>query len=79
VSEIKMDEEEVKKVLEDVRPMLAADGGDVEFVELDGNVVKVKLKGSCHGCPMSQITLKQGIERYLKDKIPEVEAVEQVK
>ena len=69
-------EEKIKKALEQVRPSLQADGGDVEFVEFtDDGIVKVKLVGSCAGCPMSQMTLKQGIERYLKSQIAEVKEV----
>jgi Fe-S cluster biogenesis protein NfuA len=69
-------EEKVKKALDEVRGSLQADGGDVEFVEItDDGVVKVKLVGSCAGCPMSQMTLKQGIERYLKSQIAEVKEV----
>ncbi len=69
-------EEKVKKALDEVRGSLQADGGDVEFVEVtDDGVVKVKLVGSCAGCPMSQMTLKQGIERYLKSQIAEVKEV----
>ena len=69
-------EEQVKKALDEVRGSLQADGGDVEFVEItDDGVVKVKLVGSCAGCPMSQMTLKQGIERYLKSQIAEVKEV----
>ena len=71
-------EEEVKKALEKVRPMLAADGGDVEYVGVEGGVVKVRLKGACHGCPMSQMTLKHGIEQLLKKEVPGVESVEAV-
>lgn len=71
--------EEVQAALEDVRPHLQMDGGDVELVEVtDDGVVKVKLTGSCSGCPMSQMTLKWGVENYLKKKIPEVKAVEAV-
>jgi Fe-S cluster biogenesis protein NfuA len=69
-------EEQVKKALDQVRGSLQADGGDVEFVEItDDGVVRVRLVGSCAGCPMSQMTLKQGIERYLKSQIPEVKEV----
>lgn len=69
--------EKVKAVLDKIRPMLQADGGDVELVDVDeGNVVKVRLKGACSGCPMSQMTLKSGIERLLKQEIPEVRSVE---
>ncbi len=70
--------EKVQAVIEKVRPMLQADGGDVELVEVDGAVVKVRLKGACAGCPMSQMTLKNGIERFLKKEIPEIESVESV-
>jgi Fe-S cluster biogenesis protein NfuA len=71
--------EEVQAALEDVRPHLQMDGGDVELVEVtDDGVVKVKLTGSCAGCPMSQMTLKWGVENYLKKKIPDVKAVEAV-
>ncbi|HCJ66007.1 MAG TPA: hypothetical protein DHV62_01445 [Elusimicrobia bacterium] len=69
----------VEQVLKEVRPSLQADGGDVELVEIspDGTV-KVKLTGACFGCPMSQMTLKMGIERIIKEKIPEVKTVETV-
>ena len=70
---------EVQAALEDVRPHLQMDGGDVELVEVtDDGVVKVKLTGACAGCPMSQMTLKWGVENYLKKKIPEVKSVESV-
>lgn len=71
-------EDKVKAVLEEIRPALQADGGDVEFVEMQGAVVMVRLQGACAGCPMSQMTLKNGIERLMKERIPEVEAVEAV-
>ncbi|HTG82994.1 MAG TPA: NifU family protein [Geobacteraceae bacterium] len=68
--------EEVKKVLEMIRPALQADGGDVELVEVtDDGVVKVKLVGACGHCPMSTMTLKMGIEKTLKDKVPGVKEV----
>ncbi len=70
--------EQVKKHLDEIRPSLQADGGDVELVSVDGGVVKVRLQGACAGCPMSQITLKDGIERYLKSKVDGVESVEKV-
>jgi Fe-S cluster biogenesis protein NfuA len=71
--------EEVKKALDDIRPNLQADGGDVELVNIsDDGVVSVKLKGSCAGCPMSQMTLKMGIEKYLKKVVPEVKEVRSV-
>ena len=69
-------EEQVKAALDNVRPSLQADGGDVEFVSLaDDGTVSVKLTGACGSCPMSQMTLKMGIENYLKKKVPEVSAV----
>jgi len=70
--------EKVEKALNDVRPSLQADGGDVELVDVENNIVKVRLKGACAGCPMSQMTLKQGIERYIKKLIPEIISVESV-
>jgi Fe-S cluster biogenesis protein NfuA len=71
-------QEEVASALEEVRPHLQADGGDIELVEVVDDVVKVKLTGSCAGCPMSQMTLKWGVENFLKKKIPEVKSVESV-
>ncbi|MDR0315704.1 MAG: NifU family protein [Treponema sp.] len=69
-------EEQVKAALENVRPSLQADGGDVEFVSLAGDgTVSVKLTGACGSCPMSQMTLKMGIENYLRKEIPQVTAV----
>lgn len=69
-------EEKVKTALETVRPSLQADGGDVEFVSVsDDGVVSVKLTGACGSCPMSQMTLKMGIEKYLMKEIPEVKEV----
>jgi Fe-S cluster biogenesis protein NfuA len=69
-------EDKVKAALENVRPSLQADGGDVEFVSVDANgLVSVKLTGACGSCPMSQMTLKMGIENYLRKEIPEVTEV----
>ncbi|MBN2482973.1 MAG: NifU family protein [Candidatus Omnitrophica bacterium] len=71
--------EKVEKALENIRPMLQADGGDVTLVEVTSDgVVKVKLTGACGGCPMSTYTLKLGIEKRLKEEIPEIKSVEQV-
>ena len=70
--------EKVRTVLNQIRPMLQKDGGDVELVGIDGKTVKVKLQGACAGCPMSQMTLKNGIEKLLKEEIPEIESVENV-
>jgi Fe-S cluster biogenesis protein NfuA len=68
--------ERVQEILDKIRPSLQADGGDVELVEVgEDGIVKVKLKGACAGCPMSQMTLKMGIERFLKKEIPEVAEV----
>jgi len=67
--------EKVEKSLEKIRPSLQADGGDVELVEVKDGIVKVRLTGACSGCPMSQMTLKMGIERVLKKDIPEVKEV----
>ena len=70
--------EQVQSALNDIRPSLQADGGDVELVDVVDGVVKVRLTGACGGCPMSQMTLKQGIETYVKKKIPEIVSVESV-
>jgi Fe-S cluster biogenesis protein NfuA len=70
--------EKVEEILNQIRPSLQADGGDVELVDVVDGVVKLKLKGSCAGCPMSQMTLAFGIERVLKEKVPEVKKVESV-
>ena len=72
-------QERVKKALDTVRPSLQADGGDVSLVEVsEEGIVKVKLTGACGGCPMAQMTLKQGIERHVKKEVPEVTSVESV-
>ncbi|MGE4538909.1 NifU family protein [Desulfovibrio sp. JY] len=71
--------EKVEAALAKIRPSLQADGGDVELVEVtDGGIVKVRLTGACKGCPMSQMTLKNGIERILMQEVPGVKAVEPV-
>lgn len=70
--------EAVEKTLAKIRPMLQRDGGDVELVEVEGGIVKVRLTGACKGCPMSQMTLKNGIERLLKQEVPGLTAVEAV-
>ncbi len=72
--------EKVQEALDKVRPALQRDGGDVELVEVDEatGVVKVRLTGACKGCPMSQMTLKNGIERFLRGEVPEVSSVEAV-
>jgi Fe-S cluster biogenesis protein NfuA len=70
--------EQVQGVLDKIRPVLQKDGGDVELVDIKDGVVSVRLTGACKGCPMSQMTLKNGIEKYLKKEIPEVVSVESV-
>jgi Fe-S cluster biogenesis protein NfuA len=70
--------ENVEKVLDELRPFLMADGGNVEVVELDGPIVKVRLQGACGSCPSSTMTLKMGIERKMRESIPEVSEVVQV-
>jgi Fe-S cluster biogenesis protein NfuA len=70
--------EEIAQALEEVRPHLQVDGGDVELVDVEDGVVKVRLTGACAGCPMSQMTLKWGVENYLKKKVPSVKSVEAV-
>ena len=70
--------DKVEKALEELRPNLQADGGNVELVDVTDGVVKVKLTGACAGCPMSQMTLQWGITQFLKKKIPEIRKVEAV-
>lgn len=70
--------DKVQAVINKIRPSLQADGGDVELVSVEDGTVKVRLQGACKGCPMSQMTLKNGIEKILKQEIPEVERVEGV-
>jgi Fe-S cluster biogenesis protein NfuA len=70
--------DQIQEMIDRIRPALQADGGDVEFVDVQDGVVKLRLKGACAGCPMSQMTLKHGIERFLKQEIPEVKSVESV-
>jgi Fe-S cluster biogenesis protein NfuA len=73
-----MNEEKVKKLLDSIRPGIQMDGGDVEFVEIKDGIVYVRLVGACGGCPMAQLTLKEGIERYIRNEIPEIKSVESV-
>ncbi len=70
--------EEVIKALEKVRPALQADGGDVELVDVRDGIVSVKLTGACGGCPMSQMTLKEGIEKAIRAAVPGIKGVESV-
>ncbi|EPS60699.1 hypothetical protein M569_14104, partial [Genlisea aurea] len=76
--ELPLTAENVEIVLDEVRPYLMADGGNVALHEIDGNVVKLKLQGACGSCPSSVMTLKMGIERRLMEKIPEIVAVEPI-
>ncbi|MCX5692656.1 MAG: NifU family protein [Candidatus Omnitrophica bacterium] len=70
--------DKVEKAIEKIRPFLQQDGGDIELVDVVDGVVKVKLKGACGCCPMSQMTLKNGVEKALKEEIPEIISVEAV-
>ena len=75
-----LDEKKVNKVLNSIRPSLQMDGGDVELVKIrEDNVIEVKLKGACGGCPMATMTLKMGIEKAMRDEIPEVKEVVSVR
>ncbi len=70
----------IKGVLDEVRPHLQMDGGDVEFIEFDEltGVLRVRLQGACHSCPMAQVTLQEGVGRVVKEKVPEVKEIESV-
>jgi Fe-S cluster biogenesis protein NfuA len=70
--------ERVEKVIEKIKPMLQADGGNIELVDIEDGVVKVRLMGACAGCAGAQMTLKMGVEKALKEEIPEVKSVEAV-
>jgi Fe-S cluster biogenesis protein NfuA len=70
--------DKVEKALKELRPQLQADGGDIELVEVENGIVKVKMKGACAGCPMSTMTLQWGVENFLKKKIPGIVKVEAV-
>jgi Fe-S cluster biogenesis protein NfuA len=70
--------EKVQKLLEELRPQLQADGGNIELVDVEDGIVKVKMTGACAGCPMSQMTLQWGVEKFLKKKMPEIKKVEAV-
>lgn len=62
-------EDKVKKALDEIRPMLQEDGGDIKLIEIKDKEIKVELEGACHGCPMARITLKDGVESFLKEKV----------
>lgn len=70
--------DQVKAVIDKIRPALQADGGDIEFVAIEGKVVKVRLRGACACCPMSQMTLKAFVEKTIKKEVPGVDKVETV-
>jgi Fe-S cluster biogenesis protein NfuA len=71
-------EERVQKALDEIRPQIQADGGDIELVGIEKQTVKVRLRGHCAGCPMSAMTLKQGVEALVKKRVPEILKVEAV-
>ena len=71
--------EQVIQCIEEVRPQLQADGGDIELVDVKNGVAKVKLKGACNGCPMSAMTLQYGVINCIKKQVPEIEKVEVIK
>jgi Fe-S cluster biogenesis protein NfuA len=73
-----LNRDNVENVLDEMRPYLISDGGNVELVEIDGPIVKLRLQGACGSCPSSTMTLRMGIERRLRDAIPEIEEIEQV-
>jgi Fe-S cluster biogenesis protein NfuA len=71
-------EQKVQEALAEIKPQIQADGGDIDLVAVEKGIVKVRLRGACVGCPMSALTLKQGVERIIKSKVPEVKSVEAV-
>lgn len=72
----KIDKMKIEKIIDEhIRPMLKADGGDIKLIEVKGDIIKVQLTGACDSCPMSQLTLRQGVERILKEYIPEIKSV----
>ncbi len=75
---LELTSENVETVLDEMRPYLISDGGNVELVELEGPIVKLRLQGACGSCPSSAMTLRMGIERKLREMIPEIAEVEQV-
>lgn len=70
--------EKVEQAIREIRPRLQADGGDIELTGIENGVAKVKLKGACAGCPMSTMTIKWGVENFIKKKVPEITKVETV-
>ena len=71
-------EKRVKDALAEIKPQIQADGGDIDLVAIENGTVKVRLRGACVGCPMSALTLKAGVERIIKSKVPEIKSVESV-
>ncbi len=71
-------EQKVQEALMEIKPQIRADGGDIDLVAIENGTVKVRLRGACVGCPMSALTLKQGVERIIKARVPEVKSVEAV-
>jgi Fe-S cluster biogenesis protein NfuA len=71
-------EKRVQAALAEIKPQIQADGGDIDLVAIENGIVKVRLRGSCVGCPMSALTLKAGVERVIKQKVPEIKSVEAV-
>jgi Fe-S cluster biogenesis protein NfuA len=75
MTEEKTFEEKIKEGIDEIRPLLQRDGGDCELVAIEGKVVKIRFRGACQGCPGAAMTLKMGIERHLRSKVPEIEEV----
>ena len=73
-----VENEKIQAVIDEIRPLLQADGGDIDLVGVEDGVVKVRLRGACAGCPGAQMTLKMAVERRIKMKVPEVQRVESV-
>ena len=71
-------EKKVQAALAEIKPQIQADGGDIDLVAIENGIVKVRLRGACVGCPMSALTLKAGVERLIKAKVPEIQSVEAV-
>lgn len=71
-------EQKVQEALAEIKPQIQADGGDIDLVAVENGTVKVRLRGACVGCPMATLTLKQGVERIIKSKVPEIRSVEAI-
>lgn len=72
MSEEQSKEEQVKAAIEEIRPFIQADGGDIEYVSMEGNTVNVRLMGACAGCPGAQMTLKMGVEQRIREVVPDI-------